>query len=85
MTLQYIACAKNENEGEQITRNFLVNSLKYTDGALFGNYHLPVNNGTRECDLVLFNKFGVWILEVKNWRGLIKIDQRSWQRDDGLI
>ena len=84
MTLQYIPCAQNDNEGEQITRNFLMSSLA-DDGALFGNYHLPVNNGTRECDLVLFNHWGVWIIEVKNWRGLIKIDQRHWQRNDGLI
>ena len=27
MTIQYIACAKNDNEGEQITRNFLMSSL----------------------------------------------------------
>ena len=85
MTLQYIPCAQNDNEGEQITRNFLMSSLADDDGVLFGNYHLPVNNGTRECDLVLFNHWGVWIIEVKNWRGLIKIDQRNWQRNDGLI
>src|ERR1700736_1159904 len=85
MVLQYIPCAQNDNKGEQITRNFLLSSLAHTDGVLLGNYHLPVNNSTRECDLVLFNQRGVWIIEVKNWRGHIIIDQVNWQRDDGLI
>jgi serine/threonine protein kinase len=85
MVLQYIPCAPNDNKGEQIARNFLLSSLNHTYGTLLGNYHLPVNNGTRECDLVLFNRRGIWIIEVKNWRGRIIIDQVNWQRDDGLI
>lgn len=85
MALRYIACAHNDNIGEQITRIFLMDSLADTDGILLGNYHLPVNNSTLECDFVLFNRRGVWIIEVKNWRGRIDIDQINWQRDDGLI
>ena len=85
MTLQYIACARNDNKGEQITRNYLMSYLEHTDGILLGNFHLPMNNSTLECDFVLFNRRGVWIIEVKNWRGLIKIDQVNWERDDGLI
>ena len=85
MALRYIACAHNDNIGEQITRIFLMDSLADTDGILLGNYHLPVNNSTLECDFVLFNRRGVWIIEVKNWRGRIDIDQVNWQRDDGLI
>jgi len=85
MTLQYIPCTQNDNKGEQITRNFLMSQRTHTDGILLGNYHLPVNNGTRECDLVLLNLRGIWILEVKSWRGRIHIDRVNWQRDDGLI
>ncbi len=85
MTLQYIACAQNDNKGEQITRNFLMSTLDQSNGVLLGNYHLPEKNSTRECDFVLFNRQGIWILEVKNWRGSIIIDQVKWQRNDGLI
>src|SRR5437588_3425590 len=85
MAFQYTPCTQNDNKGEQITRNFLMSSLAHTDGILLGNYHLPMNNSTRECDLVLFNQRGIWILEVKNWRGRIEIDRVNWQRDDGLI
>ncbi len=85
MALQYIPCAQDDNNGEQITRNFLMSSLANTDGILLGNYHLPGDNGTWECDLVLFNQRGVWIIEVKDWRGRIHIDQVNWQREDGLI
>ena len=85
MTLQFISCAPNDNEGEQITRNFLMSALAHTDGILLGNYHIPVNNGTYECDFVLVNELGVWLIEVKNWRRVIRIDRINWQRDDGLI
>jgi hypothetical protein len=85
MALQYIPCAQNDNKGEQIARNYLMSSLTSTDSILLGNYHLPMNNGTLECDLVLFNQRGIWIIEVKNWRGHIHIDRVKWERDDGLI
>ncbi|HVB22235.1 MAG TPA: protein kinase [Ktedonobacteraceae bacterium] len=85
MTLEYIPCARNDNVGEQVTRNYLMSHLAHTEGKLLGNYQLPMNNSTLECDFVLFNRRGVWIIEVKNWRGIIKIDQVNWERDDGLI
>ena len=85
MTLQFIPCARNDNVGEQITRNFLTSSFNHADGILLGNYHLSVGNGTRECDFILLNQRGIWVIEVKNWRGRIKIDRTKWHRDDGLI
>ena len=85
MALQYIACARNDNTGEQITRNYLMSHLAHIDGTLLGNYHLPENNSTLECDFVLFNQRGIWIIEVKHWPGRIEIDQINWKRDDGLI
>lgn len=85
MALQYIPCAKNDNKGEQISRNYLMSFLAHTEGILLGNYHLPVNNSTLECDLILLNQRGVWVLEVKNWRGRIHIDRVKWKRNDGFI
>jgi len=85
MALQYIPCARNDNKGEQITRNYLMSFLAHTDGILLGNYHLPENNSTLECDFVLFNQRGIWIIEVKHWGGRIEIDQINWKRGDGHI
>ncbi len=85
MAFRYIPCAYNDNKGEQITRNFLMDALADTDGILLGNYHLPTNTSTLECDFVLFNQYGVWIIEVKNWHGRIEIDHINWQRGDGKI
>jgi len=85
MALIHIACAPNSNAGEQVTRNFLMQQLADTDGVLLSNYHLSTGNSTLENDLVLFNERGVWVLEVKNWRGYIDIDQTDWRRDDGFI
>ncbi len=85
MALRYIPCAPNDNEGEQITRNFLMSKLAASDGILLGNYHIPVKNGTYECDFVLINHLGIWLIEVKNWRGSIHIDRVNWQRNDEFI
>nr|HET6903902.1 NERD domain-containing protein [Ktedonobacteraceae bacterium] len=85
MALTHIPCAPNSNAGEQVTRNFLMQELADSNGVLLTNYHLPSGNSTLEMDLVLFNERGVWILEVKNWRGYIDIDQTDWRRDDGFI
>lgn len=85
MALEYIPCAKNWSAGEQATRNFLMNKLEHTYGVLFGNYYLPRDNDTLECDLVLFNRQGIWVIEVKDWHGPIEIDSADWKRSDGHI
>lgn len=85
MALKHIPCAPNSNAGEQVTRNFLMRELAATHGVLLSNYHISTGNSTLENDLVLFNERGVWILEVKNWRGHIDIDQTDWRRSDGFV
>ena len=85
MTLKHIPCAPNSNAGEQVTCNFLMQELADTDGVLLSNYHLPTANSTLENDLVLLNERGIWVLEVKNWRGVIDIDQTDWRRDDEFV
>jgi hypothetical protein len=81
MALTHIPCAPNDNPGEQITRNFLMNAFAGKEGVLLTNYHLPSGNGTLENDIVLFNRRGIWLIEVKNWRGSIEIDQFKWHRN----
>ena len=85
MALKHIPCAPNSNVGEQATCNYLMRELAHTDGILLSNYHLPSANSTLENDLVLLNERGIWLLEVKNWRGVIDIDQTKWERDDKFI
>ena len=84
MTLTHRPCAPTNNPGEQVARNYLMQNLADTNGTLLSNYHLSSGNGTLEMDLVLFNRRGIWILEVKNWRGCIDVDQSKWERDDGF-
>jgi hypothetical protein len=79
MPLRHISCAP-ANEGEILARNYLQRALEYTDGVLLTNYHHPFYNASLEHDLVLINRLGVWVIEVKNWHSLIKADQSKWLR-----
>jgi hypothetical protein len=79
MPLKHISCGR-ANEGEILARNYLMKELEASDGVLLTNYHYPHYNASREHDLVLINRQGVWAIEVKNWHCLIKADQRKWLR-----
>jgi len=50
------------------------------------NYHMPVRSpgpaATQEIDLVLINKFGVFLIEVKDWAGKIIASDDTWVKDD---
>ena len=55
------------------------------DYRILVNYHLPVRtygtSGTLEIDLVIINKFGVFLLEVKDWMGKIVAYDDTWLKD----
>src|SRR6266496_891732 len=49
------------------------------------NYHMPVRSSgpaqTQEIDIVLINKFGIYLLEVKDRRGKIVAYDSTWLQD----
>lgn len=61
---------KNRGDlGELQTFNTLGKHFGYD--YLFTNLYLPTLKGTRECDIVLVTSKAVYIIENKNWNGII--------------
>lgn len=57
------------------------------DYRILMNYHLPFTNNRgldqiQEIDIVLINKFGVYVLEVKDWRGKIIASDETWMKNN---
>src|SRR6266852_9188849 len=73
------------SEAEYRTVDFLVTNLRTEDVGdyrMLVNYNLPIGSGSREIDIVLINRFGVFLLEVKGWVGHIEARADCWLVDD---
>lgn len=67
---------------------YLLNNLQprvVGEFRILTNYHMPVRSSgpaqTQEIDVVLINKFGVFLLEVKNRSGKIVAFDSTWMQD----
>lgn len=85
--IEVINCAENTDIGEKTVLDFLMKSSLKTSGyhTILTNFYLPIGATTNEIDLVIINRFGIFLLEVKNWRGKIDADQIYWKRDSGEV
>ncbi len=82
------------SEAEYRTIDFLVSNLRVQDVGdyrMLVNYNLPMQGAdSREIDVVLIDKFGVFLLEVKGWLGYIVASSDAWivdgkyKRDNAL-
>ncbi|MBI5876096.1 MAG: NERD domain-containing protein [Chloroflexi bacterium] len=45
---------------------------------IFRSLHVPGHQS--DCDLILVGPSGVWLLEVKAYRGTLRVDGRRWER-----
>ena len=79
--IEVIHCHPHAHEGETLTVNYLRYQLP--GGTLLVNYHLPDGGGTLEIDVVVINRNGVYLLEVKHWLGAIEADQLHWRHASG--
>lgn len=59
-----------------------LNTRSVGDYRILVNYNMPLRGrgsiGTLESDLVVINRFGVFVLEVKDWRGVIEAYDGHW-------
>lgn len=74
-------CAANPHAGETLTVNYLRHFLP--SGALLVNLYMPNPPRTLEIDVVVINRNGVYLLEVKHWLGPIEGDQVHWRHSSG--
>src|SRR2546429_9858335 len=70
------------SEAEFRTIDYLATNLRVQDVGdyrMLVNYNLPMKGAdSREIDLVLIDRFGVFLLEVKGWTGYIIASSDSW-------
>lgn len=76
-------------QAELYTVSYLVDNLipsKVGDYRILVNYNLPIKNsgsaGTLEIDLVVINKFGIFLIEVKDWHGYIDAYDDCWKQNN---
>jgi len=81
-SIEIINCALHPHIGETLTANYLRSHLPGGSVVLV-NYYLPDPPGTLEIDLVVINRNGVYLLEVKHWMGAIEADQVHWRHSSG--
>jgi restriction system protein len=59
-------------EGERIVANILAKELDYKDYFLFNNLTIPSSqNGSSQIDHLVISKFGIFVIENKNYKGWI--------------
>ncbi|GHO96614.1 hypothetical protein KSF_066620 [Reticulibacter mediterranei] len=87
--ISYALYNNGERRGSQAeldTVQFLLNNLKphdVGDYRILVNYNIPMQGAdAREVDIVLINKYGVFLLEVKSWIGSIQAYDDAWIVDD---
>ncbi|MBC8254682.1 MAG: protein kinase [Ardenticatenia bacterium] len=78
--VEVIYCAPSPQFGESRTLSFLRNRLGDGHHVVLTNYYLPHGNTSLEIDLVVVNRFGVFLIEVKDWYGKIVADDIFWRQ-----
>jgi len=73
------------SDAELATLQFLLARLdpaRVGEYQILVNYHLPRQGAdVREIDLLVITRSGIFLLEVKGWRGQIVADDRGWYLD----
>lgn len=67
------ATIKGEQGEQEIIR--LLSELKL-HGRILNNVYLPTRSGTAELDVIYINQYGVYVIESKNYAGLILGDDK---------
>jgi restriction system protein len=73
--------AKGLSWGEQWVANILAEGLSYKDYYIFNNLTIPsTNNGSSQIDHLVISKFGIFVIENKDYKGWIfgNKDQENW-------
>lgn len=60
-----------QNRGESLVTEAITKSFRSPDYHLFNHLTLKLNEGTTQIDHVLVSRFGVFVIETKDYRGWI--------------
>lgn len=69
-----------QNRGEALVSRFVLTNFGPPDYHLINHVTLQMKNGTTQVDHILVSRFGVWVIETKDYKGWIfgGAKQRSW-------
>lgn len=86
-------CSQSSNiiqagtDAERLAVRYLLDNLNpktVGDFRILVNYNLPFNNpggrGNLEIDILLINKYGIFLIEVKDWHGWIEAFDGYWEQ-----
>lgn len=66
-----------QNQGEALVASELINSLPKDSWHLLNNITLEVEDGTTQIDHILVSRFGIFVIETKNYNGWVFADKKS--------
>ena len=66
-----------QNHGEAIVSTTLVSAFPSPSYHLLNNLTIPVEDGTTQIDHVLVSRYGVFVIETKDYKGWIFADAQS--------
>jgi hypothetical protein len=66
-----------QNQGEALVARKLINSLPKDSWHLLNNITLEVEDGTTQIDHILVSRFGIFVIETKDYAGWVFADKKS--------
>ena len=69
-----------QNRGEALVSRIISNSFGYPDYHLMNHITLPMEDGTTQVDQILVSRFGVFVIEAKDYKGWIfgSAQHKNW-------
>ncbi len=69
-----------QNRGEALVSRVVLNNFGYPDYHLMNHITLPMDDGTTEVDQILVSRFGVFVIETKDYKGWVfgSAQQKNW-------
>jgi len=73
----YRVGASLQNDGESLLSRVLLSNFTSPDYHLLNHVTLRVNNGTTQVDHILVSRFGVFVIETKDYRGWLFANEKQ--------
>ena len=68
-----------QNRGEALVSRVVQTTFGFPDYHLMNHITLPMKNGTTQVDHILISRFGVFVIETKDYKGWLLADARDKQ------
>ena len=66
-----------QNTGEALIKNIVLRKLSNADYHILNNITIPVDDGTTQIDHILVSRYGIFVIETKDYSGWIFGDENN--------